>query len=51
MDVGDLAVNGTDIQGLGISGRAVGEALEKLRSSVLGDPSLNTREKLMALLR
>jgi len=51
MDVGDLAVNGTDIQGLGISGRAVGEILEKLRTAVIADPGANSRENLLKLAK
>lgn len=49
MDIGDLAVNGTDIQGLGISGRAVGETLERLRSAVVQNPTLNEKIKLLAM--
>lgn len=51
LDVGDLAVTGTDIQALGISGRAVGEALEKLRDVVLAEPSKNTKDQLLLLAK
>jgi tRNA nucleotidyltransferase (CCA-adding enzyme) len=47
LDIADLAVTGTDIQELGIAGRAVGEALEKLRVSVLIEPALNDRVRLL----
>jgi tRNA nucleotidyltransferase (CCA-adding enzyme) len=49
MDVGDLAVNGTDIQALGIQGRAVGETLERLRAHIIADPAANHRENLLKL--
>jgi hypothetical protein len=49
MDMGDLVINGTDIQKLGIHGRAVGEVLEKLRAAVVADPGANTRENLLRL--
>lgn len=51
MDMGDLAVNGTDIQALGIQGRAVGEILEKLRAAVIADPGANSRESLLKLAK
>ena len=51
LDMADLAVSGTDIQALGISGRAVGEALEKLRDAVLVQPELNVKEKLLPLTK
>jgi len=51
MDVSDLAVTGTDVQAAGISGRAVGEALERLRRLVLSEPRHNTREYLLKALR
>lgn len=49
MDTTDLAVNGTDIQQLGIRGRAVGEVLERLRMTVVADPQANNRENLLRL--
>lgn len=51
MDMGDLAVNGTDIQALGIQGRAVGETLEKLRAAVIADPAANSRDNLLKLAK
>jgi tRNA nucleotidyltransferase/poly(A) polymerase len=50
MDISDLNISGNDIQALGISGRSVGEALERLRILVLDSPQLNTREKLLNLI-
>jgi len=47
----DLAVTGTDLQELGISGRQVGRILSALLERVLEEPALNTRESLLALAR
>lgn len=51
LDIADLAVTGTDLQALGLSGRAVGEALERLRNAVLENPALNESAKLLELAR
>jgi tRNA nucleotidyltransferase (CCA-adding enzyme) len=48
---GDLAVSGTDLQALGASGPRVGELLTTLLDRVLEDPSLNQRDRLLALAR
>ena len=48
---GDLAVSGDDIRRLGAAGPRVGEVLGALLERVLDDPSLNTRERLLALAR
>jgi tRNA nucleotidyltransferase (CCA-adding enzyme) len=50
--VTDLAINGQDVMRLlGIApGREVGVILERLLERVLDDPTLNTRERLEALL-
>jgi hypothetical protein len=46
----DLAVTGDDLLQAGlVEGPAVGEALRRLLAAVVEDPSLNTREALMAL--
>ncbi|AFM12054.1 CCA tRNA nucleotidyltransferase [Turneriella parva] len=50
LDISDLAVTGTDLQAKGLQGRAVGEALEKLKLIVLEQPQLNTRERLLQLV-
>jgi tRNA nucleotidyltransferase/poly(A) polymerase len=47
MDIGDLAVNGTDLQQAGYSGKAIGDLLETLRQHVIEIPADNTREKLL----
>jgi poly(A) polymerase/tRNA nucleotidyltransferase (CCA-adding enzyme) len=51
--VGDLAIDGDDVKTLlGLAeGRAVGEVLRELLEMVLDDPSLNTREKLIDIVR
>lgn len=47
----DLAVNGNDLVGLGMEGPEIGKALNMLLEVVLSDPSLNTRENLLAVLQ
>ncbi|MBS0617319.1 MAG: hypothetical protein JSR44_03980 [Spirochaetes bacterium] len=51
LDLADLAVTGNDIQALGIKGRAVGEALEKLLRAVIKDPTLNDTTVLRKMAR
>jgi hypothetical protein len=51
LDISDLAVSGTDVQALGIQGRAVGDALEKLRATVIERPELNRRDELIGILK
>ena len=48
---GDLAITGRDLETLGVRGPAVGETLATLLESVLEDPTLNTRERLLELAR
>jgi putative nucleotidyltransferase with HDIG domain len=46
----NLAVSGTDLMAAGIkSGRTMGIILKELLESVLDDPELNTREKLLEI--
>jgi tRNA nucleotidyltransferase (CCA-adding enzyme) len=47
----DLAISGTDLQALGASGPEIGRTLAVLLDQVLQDPSLNTRDQLLALAR
>jgi tRNA nucleotidyltransferase (CCA-adding enzyme) len=47
----DLAITGADLQELGIQGARIGETLAALRDRVLDDPTLNTRESLLAIAR
>ena len=50
IDLKSLAVSGKDLAALGIKGTAVGATLKALLEAVLDDPTLNTREKLLALV-
>jgi tRNA nucleotidyltransferase (CCA-adding enzyme) len=47
----ELAVTGTDLQALGARGPEIGQTLAVLLERVLDEPSLNTREHLLALAR
>jgi tRNA nucleotidyltransferase (CCA-adding enzyme) len=47
----DLAIRGADLQKLGIHGPGIGETLTALLDRVLDDPTLNTRESLLAIAR
>jgi tRNA nucleotidyltransferase (CCA-adding enzyme) len=47
----DLAISGADLQAEGLSGVAIGRMLALLLDHVLDDPSLNTRDRLLALVR
>ena len=53
LDLRALAVDGTDLMTeFGWSpGPIVGETLQRLLDRVIGDPSLNTRERLLAVAR
>ena len=47
----DLAITGTDLMALGVTGPRIGETLASLLDRVLEEPALNTRESLLALAR
>ena len=49
--ISDLKIGGSDLKKFGISGRAIGETLEKLRRSVLKNPELNTRSELIKAVK
>lgn len=52
LDVGDLAIGGSELRGLGIPpGPRFGELLRELLERVTDDPSLNTVERLSQLAR
>ena len=51
VEVADLAVNGSDLARLGITGPAVGQTLRNLLETVITDPGANTREKLLEIAR
>lgn len=48
---GDLAIGGTELAELGLSGARIGETLARLLDRVHQDPALNTRESLLRLAR
>lgn len=47
LNLKDLQIDGNDLKEMGISGRCIGEYLEKALDAVLEDPSMNDREKLI----
>ena len=47
----DLAVNGHDIIALGYQGADIKKALEMLYQTVIDDPSQNTKDNLLSLLK
>lgn len=51
IEIGDLAVDGTDLQEIGITGAQVGNVLRMLLSDVVTDPQQNDRVKLLELAR
>lgn len=52
LTLGDLAVDGEDLRSAGVpAGKAMGETLQRLLDAVLADPTRNTREALLALVR
>ncbi len=46
-----LAIDGNDVMEQGISGGAVGGALKKMQSLVIENPSMNTKEKLLDIIK
>ena len=47
VSISDLAVNGDDLQKIGVAGKRLGDALRSLLQYVLEDPSRNTRDELL----
>ena len=48
MTIGDLAVDGTDLMGIGVAqGPELGQLLADLLNEVLVDPTLNTKPRLL----
>lgn len=45
--ISQLAINGDDLQHLGLSGPAIGAALQELLSRVINEPEHNTRRQLL----
>jgi tRNA nucleotidyltransferase (CCA-adding enzyme) len=48
---GQLAIGGTELQSLGVTGPRIGEILAALLERVLEDPRVNTRDSLLAIAR
>jgi tRNA nucleotidyltransferase (CCA-adding enzyme) len=46
-----LAIDGTDLAKLGITGPQVGVTLRRLLEAVINDPGLNTRDRLIKLAK
>ena len=51
IEISDLAVDGDDLQKLGVTGPALGATLRKLLEVVINDPGRNTREELLAVVK
>jgi tRNA nucleotidyltransferase (CCA-adding enzyme) len=51
VEIGDLALDGSDLESEGIKGPAVGAMLRKLLETVINDPGTNTRERLLSVVR
>ena len=51
IEIADLAIDGTDLEELGIRGPAVGVTLRKLLGAVLNDQSQNNRAELVRLAK
>jgi tRNA nucleotidyltransferase (CCA-adding enzyme) len=51
IEIADLAIDGTDLEELGIRGPAVGVTLRKLLGAVLNDQGKNNRAELVRLAR
>ncbi|WKW12442.1 hypothetical protein Strain138_001733 [Pseudogemmatithrix spongiicola] len=52
LSIGDLAIDGEDLQREGVApGKAMGDVLKQLLEVVLADPTRNTREALLAVVR
>jgi len=49
IEIADLAIDGTDLEQLGIRGPAVGMTLRKLLEAVINDPAKNNRTELVTL--
>ena len=51
IEVADLAVNGRDLEKIGITGPGVGKTLRWLLETVINDPAANSRESLLDAAR
>ena len=51
IEVADLAINGRDLEKIGITGPGVGRTLRSLLETVINDPAANSRESLLDAAR
>jgi len=51
IELSDLAIDGTDLAKLGITGPQVGVTLRRLLEAVINDPRENARDRLINLAR
>ena len=51
ISLSDLAIDGTDLEKMGIHGKDVGEILRRLLDAVIADPRKNTHEQLLKLAK
>lgn len=51
VEVSDLAINGRDLEKIGITGPAVGNTLRSLLETVINDPAENSRDRLLDAAR
>jgi tRNA nucleotidyltransferase (CCA-adding enzyme) len=51
IELADLAIDGTDLAKLGITGPQVGVTLRRLLEAVINDPGQNTRDRLIKLAK
>ncbi len=51
IELADLAIDGTDLEKIGIRGPQVGVTLRRLLEAVINDPRLNIRDRLLKLAR
>ena len=51
LTVADLAIDGTDLEKLGVKGPAVGNTLRKLLEGVINDPRKNTYDQLLTMAK
>jgi tRNA nucleotidyltransferase (CCA-adding enzyme) len=49
IEISDLAIGGSDLERIGITGPAVGRALRRLLEKVINDPNVNTHDRLLAI--
>ena len=51
LTVADLALDGSDLEKLGVKGPAVGNILRKLLEAVINDPRKNTHDQLLTMAK